>query len=300
MDENNNLQKLNEKVNVESENVFTRKARTINPVVYFFISLLNALLGVVKWLADLIFSMLLSLIGFFKMIGVGAYKGVLGIGNFFKRKAHQFKHNDKNGKLSFFIFGASALAHKQKVIGIMYIVFQVAYIALFAIFGVSSIAKLSHLGTIKTMEDPDCLDDFCDMIIGDNSIMILIYGLLWVLSIFIFLYVWNRSIENGYINYRIDEYLRFEKIDKKNIEISKKLDEEAKDAYNNEITLKEFKNSHKEEVEAYLSNIEDELEADYTRYLIEGTFAHSYKHLKEMNKQEKILEKLIINKDEII
>lgn len=300
MDENKNLQNLNEKVNVESENVFTRKARTINPVVYFFISLFNALLGVVKWLADLIFSMVLSLIGFFKMIVVGAYKGVLGIGNFFKRKAHQFKHNDKNGKLSFFLFGASALAHKQKVIGIMYVVFQIAYIALFAIFGFSSIAKLSHLGTIETMEDPDCLDDFCDMIIGDNSIMILIYGLLWVLSIFIFLYVWNRSIENGYINYRIDEYLRFEKIDKKNIEISKKLDEEAKDAYNKGITLKEFKNSHKEEVEAYLSNIEDELEADYTRYLIEGTFAHSYKHLKEMNKQEKILEKLIINKDEII
>ena len=39
MEENKNLQNLNEKVNVESENVFTRKARTINPVVYFFISL---------------------------------------------------------------------------------------------------------------------------------------------------------------------------------------------------------------------------------------------------------------------
>ena len=86
MEENKNLQNLNEKVNVESENVFTRKARTINPVVYFFISLLNALLGVVKWLADLIFSMVLSLIGFFKMVGVGAYKGVIGLVNFFKRK----------------------------------------------------------------------------------------------------------------------------------------------------------------------------------------------------------------------
>ena len=298
MDENKNLQNLNEKVNVESENVFTRKARTINPVVYFFISLLNALLGVVKWLADLIFSMVLSLIGFFKMVGVGAYKGVIGLVNFFKRKVHQFKHNDKSGKLSFFIFGASALAHKQKAIGIMYIVFQVAYIALFAIFGVSSIAGLRYLGTIESTEDPDCFD-FCEIVLGDNSIMILIYGLLWVLSIFIFLYVWNRSIENGYLNYRIDEYLRYERIDKKNIEFSKKLDEEATEAYNKGISLKEFKDSHKEEVKVYLSNIDDKLEADYTRYLIEGTFAHSYKHLKEMNKQEKTLEKLISKKEEI-
>ena len=299
MDENKNLQNLNEKVNVESENVFTRKARTINPVVYFFISLLNALLGVVKWLADLIFSMVLSLIGFFKMIGVGAYKGVLGIGNFFKRKAHQFKHNDKNGKLSFFLFGASALAHKQKVIGIMYVVFQVAYIALFAIFGVSSIAGLKHLGTLQSGTDPNCEDMFCEWVEGDNSIMIMIYGLLWILSIFIFLYVWNRSIENGYLNYRIDEYLRYERIDKKNIEFSKKLDEEAIEAYNKGISLKEFKNSHKEEVESYLSKIDDKLEADYTRYLIEGTFAHSYKHLKEMNKQEKVLEKLTYQKEKI-
>lgn len=298
MEENKNLQNLSEKVNVESENVFTRKARTINPVVYFFISLLNALLGVVKWLADLIFSMVLSLVGFFKMVGVGAYKGVIGIGNFFKRKAHQFKHNDKSGKLSFFIFGASALAHKQTAVGVMYIVFQIAYIALFAIFGVSSIAGLRYLGTIESTEDPDCFD-FCEIVLGDNSIMILIYGLLWVLSIFIFLYVWNRSIENGYLNYRIDEYLRYEKIDKKNIEFSKKLDEEAIDAFNQGISLKEFKNSHKEEVVTYLSKIDDKLEADYTRYLIEGTFAHSYKHLKEMNKQEKVLAKLVAKKEQI-
>ena len=300
MDENKNLQKLNEKVNFESENVFTRKARTINPVVYFFISLLNALLGVVKWLADLIFSMVLSLIGFFKMVGVGAYKGVLGIGNFFKRKVHQFKHNDISGKLSFLLFGVSALAHKQRVIGIMYIVFQIAYIALFAINGVSSIAGLKHLGTVQSGEDPNCDDMFCEWITGDNSIMILIYGLLWLLSIVVYLCIWNKSINNGYLNYRIDKFLKYEQIDKKNIDISKKLDEEAIEAYNKGIPLKEFKNSHRKEIEAYLSNIEDKLEADYTRYLIEGTFAHSYKHLKEMNKQEKVLEKLIINKEKII
>lgn len=298
MDENKLVQNSNEKVNVESENVFTKRARTINPVVYFFISLLNALLGVVKWLADLLFSMVTSLLHFFKMVGLGAYKGVIGIGNFFKRKAHQFKNNDKAGKLSFFVFGASALAHKQKVIGIMYIVFEVAYIALFAIFGVSSIAKLEHLGTKMPGPDPDCDDMFCEWIDGDNSIMILIYGLLWVLSIFIFCYVWNKSIENGYLNYRVEEYLKFEDINKRNIAFSKHLDEEAKVAFANKVSLREFKASKKEEVEAYIASV-DESEKDYTRYLINGTFAHSYKHLKEMQKQEKVLSKLVAKKEQL-
>ena len=298
MDENKLVKNSNEKVNVESENVFTKRARTINPVVYFFISLLNALLGVVKWLADLLLSMVLSLAHFFKMVGVGAVKGVIGIGNFFKRKAHQFKNNDKNGKLSFFLFGVSALAHKQKVIGIMYIVFEVAYIALFAIFGVSSIAGLKTLGTKMPGPDPDCDDMFCEWIDGDNSIMILIYGLLWVLSIFLFFYVWNKSVENGYLNHRIDNYLKFEAIDKKNIEISKKLDEEAKAAFAEGVSLKEFKASKQAEVEDYLSTVDEE-ERDYTRYLVEGTFAHSYKHLKEMQKQEKVLAKLVAKKEEL-
>lgn len=300
MDENKILENSNEKVNVESQNIFTKKARTINPVVYFFISLLNALLGIVKWVADLVFSMILSLLHFFKMVGVGVYKGVLGIGNFFKRKAHQFKYNDKDGKLSFFIFGKSALAHKQKVVGIMYIVFEVAYIALFAIFGVSSIAKLRHLGTVMPGPDPDCDDMFCEWIEGDNSIMILIYGLLWVVSIFLFLYVWNRSIENGYLNYRIDNYLKFEEIDKKNIEISKKLDAKARESFEQGISLKTFKASCADEVENYIAIIEDQQERDYTRYLIEGTFAHSYKHLKQMQKQEAILAKLFAKKDLLI
>ena len=302
MDENKLGQNLNEKVNVESQNIFTKKARTMSKVAYFFISIFNALFGMVKWLADLLFSMVLSIVNFFKMVGVGTYKAVLGVINFFKRKAHQFKHNDKYGRMSYFLFGSSALANKQRVIGIMYIVFEIAYIALFALFGISSIAKLEHLGTVEWGSgEKVCYEDqgmtFCTEAPGDNSIMILIYGLLWVISIIVFLFVWNKSIENGYLNYRINKFLEFEAIDKKNIEISRKLDSEAKVAFENGVSLKDFKNSHKAEVEEYLEKIENSKEADYTRYLLEGTFAHSYKHLKEMQKQERVLAKLINKKE---
>ena len=107
--------------------------------------------------------------------------------------------------MSYFLFGSSALANKQRVIGIMYIVFEIVYIALFALFGISSIAKLEHLGTVEWGSgEKVCYEDqgmtFCTEAPGDNSIMILIYGLLWVISIIVFLFVWNKSIENGYLN----------------------------------------------------------------------------------------------------
>lgn len=295
-------QNLNEKVNSQNENVFTKKARSINPVVYFFISLLNALWGMLKWFADLILSMFTSLWHFIKLAGIGVVKGSIAVANFFKRKAHQFKYNDKDGRMSFFLFGFSALRNKQTVIGILYMIFQVAYIALFAVVGVSTISKLDNLGDVKWGTEYVCVEDngmeFCDYAPGDNSIMILIYGLLWILSIFVFLFVWNKSIENGYLNHRINEYLAFEKYNKEAIKISNKLDLECQEAYANGVALKTLRNSKQDEINEFLASIEDANQRDYTKYLLLNTFTHSYKHSKEQNKQAKVLSKLENKKSE--
>lgn len=286
---------LNEKVNNNAENVFTQEARTINPVIYFFISVLNSILGLVKWLVDLVLSMFLSLAEFFKMVGIGAYKGVLGFVNFFKRKAHQYKYNDKEGRMSFGLFGASSFAHKQYVNGVLFALFEVGYIVLFIIFGIPSILKLKDLGSVMPGPDPDCDDMFCEWVPGDHSIMILIYGLLWILSICLFIYIWNRSIESGYFNHRVDKFLDFEKVNRKNIPFSIKLDNDAKEAFNNNIKLKTLKAQKENEIEEYLNALDEDKE--YSRYLINGTLNHSYKHLKELKKNNSKLEKLIAKRN---
>ena len=287
-----NEQELNEKVN-NNTNVFAQKAHIINPVTYFFISLLKGLLGALKWIGDLLLSMVLSLASFFKTVGVGAYKAVLGVVEFFKRKCHQFKYNDTAGRMSFGLFGASSFAHKQYVNGVFYAIFEVAYIVLFIFKGIPSIGKLSHLGTVTPGEDPNCPPDemFCEWVDGDNSIMILIYGLLWVLSIFLFIYIWNRSISSGYFNYRVDNFLKYEALDKKNVEFSIKLDKDARVAFENGTSLKELQQEKQIEIEEYLSTIPED-EREYSKYLIKGTLKHSYTHLKELRKQEAKLEKL--------
>ena len=282
-----NVDTIDENANT---NVFTEPIHPIHPVKYALMNFGKSLLGMLLWFVELLWSMVLSLGNFFKTVGVGAYQGVLGLINFFKYKGHQFKYNDKAGKISFFVFGYSSLVNKKYVFGIMYLVFQIVYIALLAISGLNSIGMLSTLGTKTAYEDESA--DFSQLIMGDNSIMILIYGLLWVISLFVFIYVWNRSINNGYYNYRVNNLKKFEKIYNTHLEYGEYLDERAKTAYYEGVSLSKFKASMKDEVGNYLSNIQDPQERSYVNYLINNSFKHTYVYLRKLEKQSKKLSKL--------
>lgn len=281
----------NSTINNESPtNVFTEKPHIINPFVYYCMSFAGTIWKGIRWVIDFVLSMFISIALFGKMVGVGIYQYFLKFIGFFKRKAHQFKYNDRNGRLSFGIFGFSALANKQYTFGIMYLVFQIGYILLFILFGAKSIWMLSSLGLEGPHEDPD--EEFAELIMGDNSIMILIYGLLWVLSIFLFIYIWNRSIQNGYYNYRAKNLLYFDSIYNRNLEFSRKIDEECKKAFASNISKKELKAQMSNEIEEYLNKIEDPKERDYTNYLINESFTHSYNYLKKLSKENKKLTRI--------
>lgn len=298
MEENEILSNQSTEITNEQRSVFTQEAHTINPFLYALMSFFGIIWKGVRWLLDFVFSMIVSIGLFFKMVGIGIYQYALKFVGFFKRKAHQFKYNDKNGRLSFGIFGFSALANKQYVFGVLYILFEIGYILLFALFGARSIGMLGSLGTRLPYEDPDA--DFSQLVMGDNSIMILIYGLLWILSIFIFIYVWNRSIQNGYYNYRAKNLLKFEHLYNKNLEFDRKLDAEVQAAFEQGIPLKEVKKNKQAEIEEYLNQIEDNKEKDYTRYLINESFKHSYRYLKQIERENRKLSRIQKNHDFIL
>lgn len=277
-------------------NVFTEKSHQIPRSLYILKTIGEYLLKLVLWLVDLVVSMFTSLWHFIKLIGVGIVKGSKGIVKFFIRKGHQFKFNDIYGKLSFLIFGVSAIFYHQYVFGILYLVFEIGYIVLFILFGVNSIGMLGSLGKHLPGTDPDCTDDFCTYYTGDNSIMILIYGLIWVLSILLFFYIWNRSINNGYTNYRIQNYVKFEELTKKVTSFGEKLDNEAKDAYLNGIKEKDFKVSKNNEIEEVINSFANKDEKDYLRYLFNNTISSSYEHNKEI---QKLNNKLNRNKEKV-
>lgn len=279
-----------------SENVFTREVKPINRFVYFLMELGQTLLGALMWVVNFVVSIFISLGEFFITIGKGIYKCAIGIYKFFERKCHQFRYNDVWGRLSFIFFGMGSFGHKQIVNGILYIVSEIAYIVCFALFGVHHIGLLGTLGnrTQTTIPDPDN-PMFEQVILGHNSVLILIFGLMWILSIFVFFYVWNNSINAGYNNYRIKNFKKFESYSEGCKEFSKQLDAYAAEAYAYGVSYKEIKLTAKEQIDDFITSLDidpnDKERLNYTKFLLRNVVSHSYQHQKALTKEKAIIEK---------
>ncbi len=298
MDTEHNINDVDNSIDLKNEgnSILTETVEPIPKIEFFFMNVGNALLKAFLWIVDLILSIFLSLGHFFKGIYDGVVKGSILTFRFFKRKCHQFKYNDLFGRLSFFIFGTSSFKNKQYVNGVLYVLFEIGYILFMALFGVSAIGKLSHLGTVVPGTG-DCEDMFCEYTKGDNSIMILIYGLLCILSIILFLYIWNRSIESGYDNYRINNFMKFKNEFIRNKEFSEKIDQEATECvYDKSLNRFQFKKEHLEELEEYIDtfNVEDgdKFSKNFAKYIYDETIVNAYDEVKIIKKTEEKAAKL--------
>ena len=271
----------------ETNEIFTKQVKPIHPVKFFFMSLGESLLKLVLWVGGFILSLFTSIWSFLVFVGRGAVNLVFGIYKFFKRKCHQFKYNDVSGRLSFAFFGSSSLAHKQIVNGVMYLIFEIGYITLFVIFGIPALGKLGTLGSNLPHFIPDPDDPMFEIFVpGDNSIMILIYGLLWALSLILFLYIWNRSINSGYTNYRIVNFKKFEKYAVETFELSEKMDLEAREAYKNKVQKSEFEKKCQPEIDAFVGSLQDKEQIEYSIYLLREVVNHSYDFCRKLEKAE--------------
>lgn len=166
--------------------------------------------GIVLWVVGFIIDIFASLWNACLVVYRGLTKGTLALWKGIKSLGHKFRYNDIWGRLSFGLFGVSHLAHRRYFNGLVMLVFEIVYIVFFALNGVGSIASLSNLGDIKkatVVVDP--VTGIGQQKPADNSVLILVYGILWILSIFLFIYVWKRSIDSGYKNYRITHYEDF-------------------------------------------------------------------------------------------
>ena len=302
------MEKSRETVNnpQNKNSVFTEEVQLLTKKQYFLNSILETGLKIALWILDLVVSIFLSLGHFFLMVGVGIYKGALSVVNFFKRKVHQFKYNDVWGRISFGVFGISNIKNKQYVNGILYILFEIAYIALFVIFGIPALVKLPTLGPAGQQCIEGCGTMFEETAVVGNSILILIFGLLWILSIFAFLFVWNKSINAGYNLYRIKHFITFDKISKESVEFSESISQKIiNDAYPNNKSQRQFKIENQKEIENYLSNIQiDESNAvdvkhrvNYTKYLINLTIKDAYSYCAKRAKLSKKIDELTSKKD---
>jgi len=127
------------------------------------------------------------------------------IANFFvrfgqacKKFVLDFVHGSPTIKLSYLFMGVGNLGAKQIVKGILYLLVEAAFILYMVFFGGSAFVGFFTLGT-HAMNTGDAVDEWGNPIVthGDNSLLMLLYGVCTILIIIAFLALYFTSIRSG-------------------------------------------------------------------------------------------------------
>ena len=116
-----------------------------------------------------------------------------GIGKELKETGLTFKEGDWKTKVSFLIMGFGSLMRKYYLRGIAFLAIEVLYIWYMVAFGAGYLAKFSTLGTVETHMDPATFLT----VYGDNSFLILLWGLLTIILTFFFVLIWFMNVREN-------------------------------------------------------------------------------------------------------
>lgn len=119
--------------------------------------------------------------GFFKAVGAD----LADIGK-------TFAQGNWMTKVSFLIMGFGPLLRKQFLRGIAFLLTEVAFIYYMVFFGSHYVKDINTLGTQGRGTNPDGTVSY-----GDNSFLILLYGILTIIIIFAFIYVWRLNVRQN-------------------------------------------------------------------------------------------------------
>jgi arabinogalactan oligomer/maltooligosaccharide transport system permease protein len=116
-----------------------------------------------------------------------------GLGSDLKEIGITFKEGDWKTKLSFLVMGFGPLLRKYYARGIAFLIFEIAYICFMVGFGWQYLSKIATLGTVETHMDPATFLT----IYGDNSFLILLWGVFSIVLTLFFIIVWRMNIREN-------------------------------------------------------------------------------------------------------
>lgn len=114
-----------------------------------------------------------------------------------------FKKGDWSTKLSFFLMGFANLANKQIVKGLIFLIAEVGFISWIVINGISNILGLITLGKNKQGWAFDKKLGINIQIAGDNSMLMLIYGLVTFIAIAMFILLYLANLKSTKLIYEL-------------------------------------------------------------------------------------------------
>lgn len=132
---------------------------------------------------------------FFKFLGAKIAAFVLGIGKGIKNYVLNFIHGDWSTKASYLVMGTGCIAKGQIIKGLIYLILEVAYILFMVGFGGPYLSKFGTLGTVKSYLQTDYNTGLETRVYGDNSMLILLYGVLTIIITAIFFGIYISNIK---------------------------------------------------------------------------------------------------------
>jgi len=101
-------------------------------------------------------------------------------------------------KTSIFIMGFGNLCHKQFIKGALFLAAEIAYILFMVQVGVNQLSKIPSLGSKAQTEVWNEKLGVYEYSAGDNSLLILLFGIATLFLTVFFLLLWKKSVESSY------------------------------------------------------------------------------------------------------
>lgn len=117
-----------------------------------------------------------------------------------------FKHGGIKTKLSFFIMGASNFLNKQFIKGFLFLMTEILFVITFVTQVIPSIHGLITLGTTAQGVQKQVVDgiEMNVPVAGDNSMILLIFGLASIIFCLVFLYVYWCNLKSARRLYKLN------------------------------------------------------------------------------------------------
>lgn len=115
------------------------------------------------------------------------------LGNDVKELGLTYKEGDWKTWISTVIFGFGPLMRKQFLQGIVYLLCEIGMIYYMVSFGWKYLSRINTLGTVESGYDANYVYTY-----GDNSFLILLYGLLSLFMVLFFIIVWRFNMKENY------------------------------------------------------------------------------------------------------
>lgn len=128
---------------------------------------------------------------------MSVWKIVKGFGLEIKDIVDTFIHGDWKTKVSFLVMGFGSAARGQIFRGILFFLFQTVFNVYMLYFGGAYLAKMGTLGTVETSKVGRVT------VYGDNSFLILLYGILTIFFVIAFVYTWRVNVRQNKLSERL-------------------------------------------------------------------------------------------------